>query len=40
MVRTVLSNTKWESIKDFLPGKTGDCGVTAMATRRFVEAVL
>ena len=40
MVRTVLSDTKWKSIKDFLPGKAGDCGVTAKDNRRFVEAVL
>jgi transposase len=40
MVRLVLSDTKWERIKDFLPGKAGDCGVTAKDNRRFVEAVL
>lgn len=40
MERTVLSDTKWERIKDFLPGKAGDCGVTAKDTRRFVETVL
>lgn len=39
MVRTVLSDTKWEGIKDFLPGKAGDCGVTAKDNRRFVEAM-
>jgi transposase len=40
MVRTVLSDTKWENIKDYLSGKAGDCGVTAKDNRRFVEAVL
>jgi len=28
MVRLVLSDTKWERIKDFLPRKACDCGVT------------
>lgn len=40
MARTVLSDSQWERIKDFLPGKAGDCGVTAKDNRLFVEAVL
>lgn len=40
MARTVLSDAKWERIKDFLPGKAGDSGVTARDNRLFVEAVL
>ena len=40
MARTVLSDSKWERIKDLLPGKAGDRGVTAKDNRRFVEAVL
>jgi hypothetical protein len=31
---------EWEQIKDLLPGKPGDVGVTARDNRRFVEAVL
>ena len=38
--RTVLKDEQWERIKDFLPGKAGDCGVTAVDNRQFVEAVL
>jgi transposase len=40
MVRTVLSASKWERIKNFLPGKAGDRGVTAKDNRQFIEAVL
>jgi transposase len=40
MARTVLSDSQGGRIKDFLPGKSSDCGVTAKANRRFVEAVL
>jgi transposase len=40
MARTVLSDSKWERIKNFLPGKAGDRGVTAKDNRRFIEAVL
>jgi transposase len=40
MKRTVLRNNQWERIKDLLPGKVGDCGVTAINNRLFVEAVL
>ena len=36
----VLSDSIWDRIKDFLPGKVGDRGVTAKANRLFVEAVL
>jgi len=40
MARTLLSDSQWERIKDFLPGKAGDRGVTAKDNRLFVEAVL
>ncbi|MDD5463308.1 MAG: IS5/IS1182 family transposase, partial [Methylococcales bacterium] len=40
MVRTVLSASKWERIKHFLPGKAGDRGVTAKDNRPFMEALL
>jgi len=40
MKRTVLRDDQWERIKDLLPGKAGDCGVTASNNRLFVEAVL
>lgn len=36
----VLTDAQWERIKDVLPGKPGDCGVTAKDNRLFVEAVL
>ena len=29
MKRTVLRDDQWERIKDLLPGKADDCGVTA-----------
>ena len=40
MERWVLSDEQWERIKDLLPGKPSDPGVTARDNRRFVEAVL
>lgn len=40
MRRTVLRDDQWNRIKDFLPGKPTDCGVTAGDNRLFVEAVL
>jgi putative transposase len=40
MNRCVLSDEQWERIKDFLPGKATDCGVTAKDNRLFMEAVL
>lgn len=40
MVRTVLGDDQWDRIKDLLPGKLGDRGVTAADNRLFVEAVL
>lgn len=40
MKRTVLHDNPWERIKDLLPGKAGDCGVTAVINRLLVEAVL
>ena len=40
MKLTVLHDDLWERIKDLLPGKVGDCGVTATNNRQFIEAVL
>ena len=40
MPRYGLRDDQWERIKDLLPGKPGDPGVTAQDNRRFVEAVL
>ena len=40
MVREHLRDDQWECIKNLLPGKTGDRGVTAKDNRKFVEAVL
>ena len=40
MTRYGLRDDEWERIKDLLPGKVGDVGVTAQDNRRFVEAVL
>ena len=40
MNRYALRDDQWERIKDLLPGKSGDVGVTAHDNRRFVEAVL
>ena len=40
MNRHALRDDQWERIKDLLPGKPGDVGVTARDNRRFVEAVL
>lgn len=40
MVRKLLRDEQWERIKDLLPGKYTDPGVTAKDNRLFVEAVL
>ena len=40
MPRTILRDDQWERIKDHLPGKATDRGVTARDNRRFLEAVL
>src|SRR6516164_6363320 len=40
MNRYAFRDDQWERIKDLLPGKPGDVGVTAHDNRRFVEAVL
>lgn len=40
MARRILRNEQWERIKDLLPGKASDCGVTAKDNRQFLEAVL
>jgi transposase len=38
--RHAVSDGHWERIKDLLPGKEGDPGVTAADNRQFVDAVL
>ena len=40
MARYELSETQWENIRDILPGKQGDRGVTAADNRAFVNGVL
>ena len=40
MRRYALREDQWEKIRDLLPGKEGDVGVTAKDNRRFVEAVI
>jgi len=40
MPRKLLRDDQWERIKDLLPGKAIDCGVTAKDNRLFIEAVL
>ncbi|MBL1276365.1 MAG: transposase [Ectothiorhodospiraceae bacterium] len=40
MERSVLQNDQWEAVKDLLPGKSTDCGVTAVNNRQFIEVVL
>jgi putative transposase len=40
MPRKLLRDDQWERIKDILPGKDTDRGVTAKDNRLFVEAVL
>jgi transposase len=38
--RHELTDAQWNQIKDLLPGKEGDPGLTAADNRLFVEAVL
>lgn len=38
--RKQLRDDQWERIKDLLPGKAGDRGVTAKDNRLFIEAIL
>ena len=40
MRRYALRDEQWDRIKDLLPGKQGDVGVTAKYNHLFVEAVL
>ena len=40
MIRMTLRDEQWERVKDLLPGKSSDCGVTASDNRLFLEAVL
>jgi transposase len=40
MERNVLRDEQWERIKDLLPGKVSERGVTAKDNRLFMEAVL
>jgi len=38
--RHAISDESWERIRDLLPGKSGDPGVTAADNRLFVDAVM
>ena len=40
MPRKLLRDDQWDRIKDLLPGKVSDAGVTGKDNRLFVEAVL
>jgi transposase len=40
MRRHEITDEQWERIKDYLPGKAGDPGVTAKDNRLFINAVL
>ena len=40
MARNVLREDQWDRVKDLLPGKATDRGVTAKNNRLFLEAVL
>jgi len=40
MARKMLRNDQWAKLKDLLPGKPTDGGVTAADSRQFLEAVL
>ncbi len=40
MIRIVLSDAQWDRIKDSVPGKDTDRGMTGRDNRLFVEAVL
>ncbi len=40
MIRTVLLDAQWDRIKDSVPGKDTDRGMTGRDNRLFVEAVL
>ena len=40
MNRKGLTDEQWDRIKDLVPGKKTDCGVTARDNRLFMDAVL
>ena len=40
MDRLIVSSAQWERLKDLVPGKAGDPGVTGRDNRLFIEAVL
>jgi transposase len=40
MRRNEITDEQWERIKDLLPGKQGDPGVTAKDNRLFINAIL
>ena len=40
MNRDILRDDQWDRIRNLLPGKASDCGVTAKNNRIFLEAVL
>lgn len=40
MDRLMVSSAQWERLKELVPGKAGDPGVTGRDNRLFIEAVL
>ena len=40
MSRLILRDNQWQRVRNLLPGKVTDCGVTAKDNRLFLEAVL
>ena len=40
MNRKGLTDRQWDRIKDLVPGKASDCGVTGRDNRLFLDAVL
>lgn len=40
MRRHEITDKQWNAIKDFLPGKEGDAGVTAKDNRSFINAIM
>ena len=40
MHRYEITDTQWHAIKELLPGKATDCGVTAADNRLFVNAIV
>lgn len=38
--RHSLTDMEWKKIKDYLPGKSSDCGHTAKDNRKFIDGVI